>query len=122
MSVYSKENQVGGLWFENWNTAAYAIRLPRRIGATGLQQHCDLRPQQHRRRCFSESLPDPARREVYLYAKGYRYDYVVEDAFVVHEMGAPIEQRVQKRNWINTTIDERVTLVSCWPPMATPIG
>ncbi|MEZ4639863.1 MAG: sortase [Caldilineaceae bacterium] len=24
MSVYSKENQVGGLWFENWNTAAYA--------------------------------------------------------------------------------------------------
>lgn len=115
--VYSQENQVGGLWFENWNTAAYAAgyhegsALLGQAGNTVISGHNNIDGA-----VFQNLYQVQPGAEIYLYAKGYRYDYVVEDAFVVHEMGAPIEQRVQNASWISTTIDERVTLVSCWPP------
>jgi hypothetical protein len=115
--VYSEENQVGGRWFENWNTAAYAAgyhegsALLGQAGNTVISGHNNIDGA-----VFQNLYQVQPGAEIYLYAKGYRYDYVVEDAFVVHEMNAPIEQRVQNASWISTTIDERVTLVSCWPP------
>lgn len=117
MSVYSSENQVGGLWFENWSTAAYAAgyhegsALLGQAGNTVISGHNNIDGA-----VFQNLYQIQPGAEIYLYAKGYRYDYVVEDAFVVHEMGASIEQRVQNASWIRPTIDERVTLVSCWPP------
>lgn len=115
--VYSQENQVGDLWFENWDTAAYAAgyhegsALLGQAGNTVISGHNNIDGS-----VFQNLYQVQPGAEIYLYAKGYRYDYVVEDAFVVHEMNASIEQRVQNASWISTTIDERVTLVSCWPP------
>ncbi len=116
-SVYATENQVGDVWFQNWNTASYAAgyhegsALLGQIGNTVISGHNNIEGA-----VFQNLYQVQPGAEVYLYANGYRYDYVVEDAFVVHEMNAPLDQRVQNASWIGTTIDERVTLVSCWPP------
>ncbi len=53
--------------------------------------------------------------EIVLQADAYEYRYQVTDRFIVPERNAPEEQRAQNAQWINPTVDERVTLVTCWP-------
>ncbi len=130
--VYSQENQMGNVWFQNWSTASYAAgyhegsALLGQDGNTVISGHNNIEGS-----VFGNLYQIQPGAEIYLYAHGYRYDYIVEDAFIVSEMGAPLEQRLQNASWIGTTIDERVTLVSCWPPegnayrvivVARPVG
>jgi len=60
-----------------------------------------------------------------------RREYEVELNFVVRETGAPREQRLENARWIGPTPDERLTLVTCYPPwgnthrtivVARPVG
>lgn len=53
---------------------------------------------------------------VLLYADGARFAYRVERSFIVREEGASPEQRAANGLWIGDTPDERLTLVSCYPP------
>jgi len=50
-----------------------------------------------------------------LKADGREYHYTITDRFVVPERGVPQEQQIQNARWIMPTVDERVTLVTCWP-------
>jgi sortase A len=43
------------------------------------------------------------------------YCYRVTEHFIVPDKDAPAEQREQNGLWIAPTIDERLTLVTCWP-------
>ena len=53
--------------------------------------------------------------EIILAADNYTYHYTVTDRFIVPERGVPDEQRQQNVQWIMPTVDERLTLVTCWP-------
>ncbi len=53
--------------------------------------------------------------EVVLQADAYRYYYQITDRFIVPELNAPAEQQQQNAQWILPTVDERITLVTCWP-------
>ncbi len=53
--------------------------------------------------------------EITLQADAYAYHYVVTDRFIVPERDAAPEQRRQNAQWILPTVDERLTLVTCWP-------
>jgi sortase (surface protein transpeptidase) len=115
--VYSQENQVGDRWFQHWDTTAYAAgfhegsALLGQMGNTVLSGHNNIDGAVFRN--LYQVQPGAV---ISLYAAGFRYDYVVEDQFIVREAGATVEQRLQNATWISTTIDERLTLVSCWPP------
>jgi sortase A len=115
--VYSQENQIGDQWFQHWNTTAYAAgfhegsALLGQPGNTVLSGHNNIDGAVFRN--LYQIQPGAV---ISLYAAGFRYDYVVEDQFIVREAGASVEQRLQNATWISTTIDERITLVSCWPP------
>lgn len=115
--VHAQPDQVGNQWFQYWNTAAHAAgyhegsALLGQPGNTVISGHNNIDGAIFR----SLHLLKPGA-EISLYADGYRYTYIVEDQFVVHESGVSIEQRLQNATWIGTTIDERITLVSCWPP------
>lgn len=50
-----------------------------------------------------------------LRAGAYEYQYQVTDRFIVPERDAPPQQQQQNAQWIKPTIDERLTLVTCWP-------
>lgn len=43
------------------------------------------------------------------------YHYAVTDHFIVLERGASDEQRHQNAQWIMPTVDERITMITCWP-------
>jgi len=48
-------------------------------------------------------------------AGNVRYDYTVEEKYIVKEEGVPEEIRKANHRYIEPTSDERLTLVSCWP-------
>ena len=50
-----------------------------------------------------------------LYADGQPLDYSVESRFMVRDKGVPEEQRRENARWIGSFLDERLTLVTCWP-------
>lgn len=53
---------------------------------------------------------------VFLYTAEDVFQYVVVDKFILREEGASPEQRRQNAQWIGPSVDERLTLVTCWPP------
>lgn len=115
--VDSQANQVGTQWFESWQTADFAAgfhdssAMLGQAGNTVISGHNNIQGS-----VFQNLYQLQPGEVIQLYANGYRYDYIVEDQFIVREQTAPLEQRMQNASWIHTTIDERVTLVSCWPP------
>lgn len=115
--VWAQQNQAGGQWFQQWNTSAYAAgyhegsALLGQPGNTVISGHNNIDGAVFRN--LYQLQPGAS---LLIYANGFRYDYIVEDQFIVREAGAPLEQRLQNATWISTTIDERITLVSCWPP------
>jgi sortase A len=53
--------------------------------------------------------------EVYLTAGDITYRYVVRERFIIPEEHVSAEQREQNALWVAPTIDERLTMVTCWP-------
>jgi len=53
--------------------------------------------------------------DVYLIGEQTVYPYRVVEHFIVPEKHASVEQREQNGLWIAPTVDERLTLVTCWP-------
>jgi LPXTG-site transpeptidase (sortase) family protein len=52
---------------------------------------------------------------VSLYIGDQRYDYVVDDKFIVKDKGEPQEVRIANARWIGSFNEERLTMVTCWP-------
>ena len=53
---------------------------------------------------------------IYLNAARERFSYVIEDVYILPEEHASDAQRAQSAAYIAQSGDERLTLVSCWPP------
>jgi sortase A len=56
-------------------------------------------------------------REVILYdAAGSEYKFVITDFFRLKDTGVSQQQREKNGRFILPTGDERVTIITCWPP------
>jgi len=84
--------------------------LPGRCSNVVLAGHHNIKGEVFRR--LVEVRPGDS---VYLYGDETTYCYRVAERFIVSEKYASAEQREQNGLWIASTIDERLTLVTCWP-------
>ncbi len=106
-----------GSWFSQWQTASYAAgfhessALPGHIGNTVISGHHNIEG-----KVFEHLVDLQVGDIVTLYADDRPYHYQVKDKFILKEAGTSIEQRRQNAQWIAPTRDERLTLVTCWPP------
>lgn len=48
-------------------------------------------------------------------ANNQRYDYYVEDKFIVKDKGEPEAVRRENAKWIGQFNEERLTMITCWP-------
>ena len=109
--------QKGGAWFAEWETASGAAgfhagsALPGHVGNTVISGHHNIEG-----KVFARLIELNPGDMIILYADDRPYSYQVVDRFVLKEAGAPEEQRRQNALWIAPTRDERLTLVTCWPP------
>ena len=53
---------------------------------------------------------------VILEADGRSHQYIITGRHIVREAGASLETRIANAGWVAPTDDERLTLVTCWPP------
>jgi LPXTG-site transpeptidase (sortase) family protein len=49
-------------------------------------------------------------------ATGQSFNYTVETVLKLKERGVSFDQMVENAQWIRQTQDQRLTLVTCWPP------
>lgn len=109
--------ESNGNWFSQWETASYAAgfhrdsALPGHIGNTVISGHHNIEG-----KVFEHLVELKPGDLVILYADGQEYRYRVEDRFILKEAGVSLDQRRQNALWIAPTRDERLTLVTCWPP------
>ena len=54
--------------------------------------------------------------EISVFAGGREYRYKVDQVLKVKEKDVSFAQMVENGKWISQTEDERLTLVTCWPP------
>lgn len=54
--------------------------------------------------------------EITLYAGDRVFKYRVQQTLKVKEKGVTFDQMLENAKWIQNTADERLTLVTCWPP------
>ncbi|HIC90346.1 MAG TPA: sortase [Anaerolineae bacterium] len=100
-----------------WETASYAAgfhrgsALPGQRGNIVLSGHHNIEGA-----VFANLVNLQVGDYVYLYADGRFYPYRVEDKFFLREQDVDQEQRHQNAQWIAPTRDQRLTLVTCWPP------
>ncbi len=52
---------------------------------------------------------------IIVYAGEQSYSYLVSERHILAEKGQPLAVRLQNAQWIQSTADERLTLVTCWP-------
>ncbi len=43
------------------------------------------------------------------------FSYFVSEVILLEEEGMPFEVRMQNAQWLNDTLDDRLTLITCWP-------
>jgi sortase A len=101
-----------------WETADYAAGFhkasapPGVVGNTVLSGHNNKRGEVFKA-LHKVGLGD----RVTLYTTtGARHDYEVVESFVLREEDASLEERRDNTHWIRETPDERLTLVTCFPP------
>lgn len=85
--------------------------LPGQVGNTVLSGHHNIEG-----KVFEHLIHLSPGDPVTLYVGDNAYRYIVEEKFLLREEGVPEEQRLQNAQWIAPTFDERLTLVTCWPP------
>ncbi|HUS94895.1 MAG TPA: sortase [Patescibacteria group bacterium] len=53
--------------------------------------------------------------DILLYDSDRTYRYRVTQVEILTENGQPLSVRLANAHWIEPTVDERITLISCWP-------
>lgn len=43
------------------------------------------------------------------------FSYYVSGVHYIEENGQPLDVRLQNAQWLNDTVDDRITLITCWP-------
>lgn len=101
-----------------WETADFAAgyhetsALPGSVGNTVISGHNNIRGAVFKD-LFEVNLGDRISLQD---ADGRTFHYEVVESFVVREEGATEAERRDNTQWIRQTPDERLTLVSCFPP------
>jgi LPXTG-site transpeptidase (sortase) family protein len=100
-----------------WETANYAAGFhensasPGLVGNTVISGHNNILGA-----VFRDLYEVQPGQSIYLIAGDRERAYVVEQSFIVQDTGVGAEQREENARWIAPTDDERLTLVSCYPP------
>ncbi len=51
-----------------------------------------------------------------VYSGNRSFDYAVAQVMKLEERNMPLAQREENARWVLPSADERLTLVTCWPP------
>lgn len=107
---------INGVRQATWQVADYAVGhhqgtgVPGRPGNIVLSGHVDIKGEVFRD-LDKLSIGDTFS----LYSDSGQFQYVVTDIKLVREVGVPREVQLANAAFMNPTVDETVTMITCWP-------
>jgi sortase A len=107
---------INGVRQATWQVADYAVGhhegsgVPGRPGNIVLSGHVDIRGEVFRD-LDKLSIGDTFT----LYSDAGQFQYMVTDIKLVREVGVPREVQLANAAFMNPTVDETVTMITCWP-------
>jgi LPXTG-site transpeptidase (sortase) family protein len=118
VAVFPKTINYSGMRFEQWQAPAQfaagwheSSAWLGESGNTVLNGHHNIYEM-----VFGQLLHLERYDEVIVYGEEKGYHYTVSQVMIFEERGASVNQRAQNASWILPSDDERLTLVTCWPP------
>lgn len=90
-----------------WHNTSAALGQP---GNTVLNGHNNIYGE-----IFRDLIEVEVGQQIILYDDERAYTYEVFHQELLPENGQPLAVRTENAKWVEATIDERITLVSCWP-------
>ena len=113
---WSAATDPAGRIFNNWDVAAYAAGWHVNSAPLGAGGNVVLSGHNNILGAVFRELDQLDSGDVAtIWSGGKRYDYEIEEVFIVPERDATYEQRLENAKWIGEFDDNRVTLVTCWP-------
>lgn len=113
---WSTKKTAAGAIFSEWDVAAYAAgwhknsALPEEEGNVVMSGHNNILGS-----VFRELDRLKRGDTIQVYSGKRTVDYVVEEVVIVPEKNATLAQRKENARFIEPTLGEQLTLVSCWP-------
>jgi sortase A len=113
--VWTVEDRDGQL-VSVWHVADYAAGFhrgsayPGHVGNTVLSGHHNIKGE-----VFRYVVDLEPGDEVILYVGEVAYRYAVEERLILPDKYVSTEQKRDNGRWIRSFLDERLTLVTCWP-------
>ncbi len=109
--------EINDQWFEQWEAPNYhAVGWLDKsvpigvIGNTVLSGHHNVDGEVFKNLSYLQ-VED----EILIYSGSKVFKYQVAVIKLLNERDASIENRKANAKWIDTTVDERITLITCWP-------
>lgn len=90
-----------------WHETSVGLGVP---GNTVLNGHHNIKGE-----VFRDLYRVQVGDEINLFSEGQQFTYVVVYTAVLPERNQPLEVRLANAEWIQSTEDERITLITCWP-------
>lgn len=91
-----------------WHTTSALLGEP---GNTVLNGHHNVYGEIFAR--LSEVAPGDV---IKVYSEYHLYQYIVSNVMILSEKYEPLDVRLSNAAWIQPSTDERLTLITCWPP------
>jgi LPXTG-site transpeptidase (sortase) family protein len=118
VAVFPQRVRVGGQRYEQWQAPSqFAAGFHEssawlgQAGNTVLNGHHNIYGM-----VFGRLHELEQRDEIIVYGDDRPYQYRVNQVMILEERGASLQQRAENARWIFPSDDERLTLVTCWPP------
>jgi len=114
LHVETQDGQSANVWDVPNHFAAGWLKTSAPLGAAGntvLDGHHNIYG-----KVFKDLINVQVGDTITLYAAGQERTYRVDQKLILAEAGKPLEIRQANAQYIAPTIDERLTLVTCWPP------
>lgn len=111
---------INGVTYGQWNTADNLVGWHNQsaklgqVGNTVLNGHSDVNAAVFRSLGYVR-IGD----EITVFSGAQDYRYVVTQRFLVREGNVSLEERIENAEWIDSTQDERLTLITCANPGAS---
>jgi len=91
-----------------WNTTSARLAVP---GNTVLNGHHNVHGE-----VFEKLVELEIGDEIWVQSGESIFVYIVGATTILPERNEPLEKRLENARWIQPSQDERLTLVTCWPP------
>jgi LPXTG-site transpeptidase (sortase) family protein len=110
------EEEVGGRTMTIWDVAKYAVGHHQGSGNPGEGGNIVLAGHSGGFGAVFRRLADlQPGDEMLLEGDGRLYLYVVEELLFLKEVGVPMEERLRNAQYMASTDEEQVTMITCWP-------